>query len=120
VLVTRLLVLLALALASTQAADVSGVWTLEMQWATGGQSTGACTFKQKDGKLTGTCAKKSKITGEVRDRTVTWEVLLDEEGQQGRMTFEGRVDEKGTTIQGKCVVYDGPAGTFTMQRQSAQ
>ena len=110
---TRLLVLLALALASTQAADVSGVWTLEMQWAPDGQSTGACTLKQAEGKLTGTCAQKSKITGEVRDRIVMWEVLVDEEGQQGKMTFEGTLDEKGTTIRGKCVVYNGPTGTFT-------
>lgn len=117
---TRFLVLLALAVASTQAADLSGVWTLEMQWAPGEQSTGACTFKQKDGELTGTCAKTSKITGEVRDRTVTWEVLVDEEGQQGKMTFEGTVDEEATTIRGRCVVSDGPTGTFTMQRQSAQ
>ena len=91
-----------------------------MQWAAGGQSTGACTFEQNDGTLTGTCAKTSKITGEIRDRTVTWEVFVDEEGQQGRMTFEGTVDQKGTTIRGRCVVYDGPTGTFTMQRKSAQ
>ena len=56
---------------------------------------------------------KSKIAGEVRDRVVMWEVLVDEEGQQGKMTFEGTLDEKGTTIRGTCVVYDGPTGRFT-------
>jgi hypothetical protein len=111
--VTELFILFAFALASNQPPNVSGLWALEMQWAPETQSTGTCTLKQEDGKLTGTCAQKSKITGEVRDRIVTWEVTVDEEGQQGRMTFEGMLDENGTTIRGKCVVYDGPAGTFT-------
>ena len=39
------------------------------------------------------------------------------QGQKGRMTFDGTLDEAGTTIRGKCAVQDGPSGTFTMKKQ---
>jgi hypothetical protein len=116
--VTSLLICLTLAFVPPSAADVSGVWNLEMQWAPNGTvSTGACTLKQNDGKLTGKCAEKSTVRGEVRDRQLTWAIEVDEDSQKGRMSFEGTLDESGTTIRGKCAVADGPTGTFTMKRQ---
>jgi hypothetical protein len=99
-------------------ADVSGAWTLEMRWGPNGTvSTGVCTLKQDDSKLTGKCAEKSNVSGEVRDRQLTWTVDVEEKGQKRRMTFDGTLDEGATTIRGKCAVQDGPSGTFTMKKQ---
>ena len=115
---TSLLTGLMLVFLSAFAGDVSGAWTLEMRWdSNGAVSTGACTLKQDDSKLTGKCAEKSSVTGEVRDRQLTWTVDVEDKGQKGRMTFDGTLDEGGTTIRGKCTVQDGPSGTFTMKRQ---
>ena len=115
---TSLLIGLTLVFLSASAGDVSGSWTLEMRWGPNGPvSTGACTLQQKDGKLTGKCADNSSVRGEVRDRQLTWTVEVEEQGQKGRMAFAGTLDERGTTIRGKCAVQDGPSGTFTMKKQ---
>lgn len=115
---TSLLIGLMLVLPSAPAADVSGAWTLEMRWNPNGTvSTGACTLKQNGRTLTGRCAEKSSVSGEVRDRQLTWTVDVEEQGQKGRMTFDGTLDEGGTTIRGKCAVQEGPSGTFTMKKQ---
>jgi hypothetical protein len=109
---------LMLAFLSASAGDVSGAWTLEMRWGPNGTaSAGACTLKQDDGRLTGKCAEKSSVSGKVRDRQLTWTVEVEEQGQKGRMTFDGTLDESGATISGTCAVQDGPSGTFTMKRQ---
>jgi hypothetical protein len=114
----KLLIGIALAFAASEIADVSGVWNLEMEWSSSGsRSTGVCQLKQHDNKLSGTCAEKSSVTGEVRDRKVTWRVQVEEDGQKGQMTFEGTLDESGTTIRGTCAVVGGPSGKFTMTKQ---
>ena len=113
-----LLMCLALAGLTSFRADVSGVWNLEMKWAGNDTvSTGVCTLKQDEAKLTGRCQEKSSVSGEIHDRQLTWNVDVNEEGQKGRMTFEGTLDESGTTIRGKCAIPDGPTGTFTMKKQ---
>ena len=113
-----LLMCLALAGFTSFRADVSGVWNLEMRWAGNDNvSTGVCTLKQENGKVTGRCQENSTVTGEVRDRQLTWNVEVNESGQKGRMTFEGTVDETGATITGKCAIPDGPSGTFTMKKR---
>lgn len=113
-----LLMCLALVGFTSLRADVSGVWNLEMRW-TGNDnvSTGVCTLKQDNAKLTGKCQENSTINGEVRDRHLTWNVDVNENGQKGRMTFEGTLDDAGTTISGKCAIPDGATGTFTMKKQ---
>jgi hypothetical protein len=114
----KLLVCIGLAFAVSERADVSGVWNLDMEWpSSGSRSTGVCQLKQDDNKLSGTCAEKSSVTGEVRDRKLTWRVQVAEDGQKGQMTFEGILDESGSTIQGTCAVVGGPSGKFTMTRQ---
>ena len=113
-----LLMCLALASFTSFRADVSGVWNLEMRWSGNDNvSTGVCTLKQDNAKLTGKCQEHSTVTGEVRDRQLTWNVDVNENGQKGRMTFEGALDDAGTTISGKCAIPDGPTGTFTMKKQ---
>jgi hypothetical protein len=114
----KLFICIGLTVATLEMANVSGVWNLEMEWpSSGSRSTGVCQLKQDDDKLSGTCAGKSSVTGEVRDRKLTWRVQVEEDGQKGQMTFEGTLDESGTTIRGTCAVVDGPTGKFTMTRQ---
>ena len=113
----KLFICIALAFPAAQRADVSGVWNLEMEWSGGSRSTGVCKLKQDDDKLSGTCAGKSSVTGEARDGKLTWRVQVEEDGQKGQMTFEGTLDEPGTSIRGTCAVVGGPSGKFTMTRR---
>jgi hypothetical protein len=113
----RLVLCFTLAFAAAEMADVSGVWNLEMEWSGGSRSTGVCKLKQDDNKLSGTCAGKSSVTGEARDGKLTWRVQVDEDGQKGQMTFEGTLDESGTTIRGTCAVVGGSGGKFTMTKR---
>jgi|SRR5687767_13178521 hypothetical protein len=101
------------------AADVSGVWDLEMRWPGDRQSTGVCSFQQDDGKLTGTCGGDDKftLTGEVDNRRVTWSFAVEQNGNKGRMTFSGELNEAATTITGSCRIEGGLDGTFTMKKQ---
>jgi hypothetical protein len=116
--VATLLMCFALASFTSFRADVSGVWSLEVRWsANDNVSTGACRLKQDNARLTGKCQENSTVTGKVRDRQLTWNVDVNENGQKGRMTFEGTLDNAGTTISGKCAIPDGPTGTFTMKKQ---
>jgi hypothetical protein len=116
--VATLLMCFALAGFTSLRADVSGRWNLEMRWAGNDNvSTGVCTLQQDNGKLAGKCQENSTVKGEIRDRQLTWDVEVNENGQKGRMTFEGTVDDAGETITGKCAIPDGPTGTFTMKKQ---
>jgi hypothetical protein len=101
------------------AANVSGVWNLDMQWAgRDAHSTGVCTLKQEGETLTGSCADAhSTVTGEVKGQILAWRIDVEQEGQKGQMTFEGKLNDAGTTITGKCAIAGGREGTFTMTRQ---
>ena len=115
---TRLLICVVVALFASPLGDVSGTWNLEMRWGADARpSTAVCTLKESSGELAGKCAEKSRITGEVRDRRLTFKVEVTESEQTGRMTFEGTLDESGTLISGTCLIPDGPSGTFTMKKQ---
>ena len=101
------------------AADVSGVWDLEMRWPGDRQSTGVCTFEQDDRKLSGTCGGTDRftITGEVDDRRVTWQFDVEQDGNRGRMTFTGTVAAGDKTIAGSCRIEGGQNGSFTMHKR---
>jgi hypothetical protein len=105
---------------AVSASDVSGTWDLEMKWSGDAKSTGVCTFKQDGEKLTGTCGSPEKfpITGRVESDRLSWEFDVSQEGNIGRMKFDGRLDEQGRTIKGSCSVVNGQDGTFTMKKQS--
>jgi hypothetical protein len=106
---------------AVSAADVSGTWDLEMKWSGDAKSTGVCTFKQQGEKLSGTCGSPEKfpITGRVQNRQLSWQFDVSQEGNIGRMKFDGELDEQGTTIEGSCSVVDGQDGTFMMRRQKS-
>ena len=101
-------------------ADVSGTWDLEMTWASDAKSTGVCTFTQEGESLTGTCGGTDRfpITGHVQNNRLSWECDVKQEGNQGRMRFEGELDQQGTTINGSCSIIGRPDGTFTLKKKS--
>jgi hypothetical protein len=119
---TRLLfavVFLLVSALTLSASDVSGTWQLEMRWSGDVKSTGDCTLKQDGDKLSGTCgSENSKLTGQTAGNRVSWQVDVTQDGSQGRMKFDGELDERGTTLSGSCGIVGGQSGTFTMRKQS--
>jgi hypothetical protein len=110
---------LLLVIAPLPAIDVSGVWNLDMHWSgSDTHATGVCTIKQDGQKLTGSCASaKSTLTGEVTDRSLTMQIDVEQDGNKGRMTFTGTVDEDAAVIKGSCQIIGGQEGTFVMKKQ---
>ena len=101
------------------AIDVTGVWNLEMVFGeNGARSKGVCTFKQTEGRLSGTCGTDSTpTTGEITGDAITWRFDAEQNGRQHTMLFTGTVESTGTTIRGTCRVVSGPEGTFTATKQ---
>ena len=93
---------LLLLLSPVPGVDVSGVWSLDMHWSgSDSDSTGVCTLKQDDQKLTGSCqSSKSTITGEVNDRKIILEIAVEQDGNKGLMTFTGTLDDDGRKSKG--------------------
>ena len=120
---TKVLIsVLLLVIAPLPAVDVSGVWNLDMQWSgSESHSTGVCIMKQDGQKLTGSCASaKSTLTGDVLDRSLTWQIDVEQDGNKGQMTFTGTVDEDVTVIKGSCQIVGGQEGTFVMKKQRVE
>jgi hypothetical protein len=115
-----LLFLVTILLTPASAADVSGVWDLTMVWAADSKSTGVCTFSQAGEKLSGTCGDPDKfpLTGEVKDRQVSWEFDVAQDGNNASMKFTGELDEAETTIKGTCQIVGARDGTFTLKKRS--
>jgi hypothetical protein len=110
-----------LVLAPLSVREVSGVWDLDMQWSgSETHATGVCTIKQDGQKLTGSCSAKSKLTGEITARNVTLQIDVEQDGNTGRMTFAGSIDEDSTTIKGACQIVGGPEGKFVMKKQKGE
>jgi hypothetical protein len=107
---------------TASAADVSGIWNLEMHWlGSDTHSIGVCTLQQDDQKLTGSCdSAKSVISGEVSDRKLSFRIDVEQNGQKGSMTFTGTLDESGRTIEGACKIVGGQDGTFTMNKREGR
>ena len=97
--------------------SVAGGWYLEMLWP-GGKSTGSCSFIVQAERLSGTCGGDDRfpITGSIAGRKLSWQMDVKQGGAQGRMEFDGEIDEAGTTIKGSCSVRD-QFGSFTMTKK---
>jgi len=84
-------------------ADVTGVWSVEFKRdAHDYFSTGTCTFKQNDRKLTGDCGSESManvLSGEVNGQRVTWRFKSGFDGSI-HAEFSGELDDEATTIRG--------------------
>ena len=103
----------------SRVADVTGAWDLTMTWSGDTKSTGVCTFEQEGEKLTGTCGGDDKfaISGTVTDKRVSWEFDVEQDGNKGKMAFDGELDEAGATIKGSCRIVGSRQGTFTLVRR---
>jgi len=89
-----------LVLAATfAAADLSGIWSLELDPDfSGNQDTVGCGFTQNGNKLTIKCGG-ADIAGEVNTPRVTWQFMTGP-GNAIRATFSGVLDDQATTISG--------------------
>ncbi len=79
---------------AASATDVSGIW--KVQASAGGNTVNPiCSFKQEGTKLSGSCKyndTSSDITGEVKDKEVTWKYDMEFDGQPITLTFLGKLD----------------------------
>ena len=109
--------MLSAALTALAQASVAAAWNLEMLWP-GGKSTGSCTFAVEADRLSGSCGGDDRfpIAGSVAGRKLSWRMDVTQGGAQGRLEFDGEVDEAGTTIKGSCNVGD-QFGSFTMTKR---
>lgn len=110
--------LLAIAPAITSAADnpsISGTWQIHNNIA-GNESDRPCTFVQNGSALTGTCPSEKgevKLTGEIKDKKVTWTYKSEYEGSPITVKYEGRL-ESPTKMTGTVNVAEYNAdGDFT-------
>jgi hypothetical protein len=102
------------------ASNVSGTWNLEMRWPGDRRSTGVCTFNQDEQKLTGSCGGDSDrfpLTGQADGNRLTWQFDVEQNGETGRMAFDGELDQAGTAIKGACSIVERQDGTFTMVKR---
>jgi hypothetical protein len=82
--------------------NITGVW--DIQFDMGGNTANVqATYKQEGEKLTGTQTSPmegpaSPLEGTVTGNDVKYTITFDMGGQQGKITFSGRVD--GNTMKG--------------------
>ena len=82
------------------AVDVTGVWDMLVE-APQGQMSVTGTFKQDGEKLTGTQASEMgevALEGTVVGADITYQIVIDMQGQQMTIVFAGKVD--GGTMSG--------------------
>jgi hypothetical protein len=81
------------------AADLSGVWILELDPDfSGNQDTVSCGFTQAANKLTVKC-KGAEFAGEVDGQRVTWHFLTGRDNST-TATFTGVLDDQAKSISG--------------------
>ena len=102
------------------AADLSGVWTLDLDPDfSGNPDSFACGILQEGSKLSLNCgAGSSTIVGEVADENVTWRIMVGPKNEF-TATYRGTLDKEGKTITGTWHLEDqNPRdGKFAMKKQ---
>jgi hypothetical protein len=117
---SRITILLALAVASAADTSLTGTWKIQRS-AGGNESQQDCAITQKDNDLSGTCAAADretvKITGKVSGKTVTWTYKGDSPGGPVTVVYNGTI-ESPTRIAGKVTAVEfSIEGDFTATRQ---
>jgi len=104
------------AVALAAATDPTGQWSLDLKPDFAGNDDNiACSFLQKEEKLTLDCGAGPNITGEVHGRVVTFVVKAGRSNELPA-TFTGELDQKETTIDGMWRLTDNTGtrqGKFT-------
>ena len=85
------------------AADMTGVWTFNMNDFSGHPRSFDCTFKQQGTQLSGECGEPDegvRITGTVKGSKVEFQ---HQTGKKNEITahYSGDLDEAGRTLKGK-------------------
>jgi hypothetical protein len=81
---------------SAFAANVSGVWKVDGS-IEDHPITPTCTLKQADNKITGTCTTldadhTADVTGEVKEKQLTWRYKVEYQGTAYTLTYVGTLD----------------------------
>lgn len=94
---------------------LSGTWQIHNNIA-GNESDRPCTFVQNGDSLTGTCPSERgevKLTGEVKEKTVSWSYRSEYEGSPITVKYQGTL-QSDTKISGTVNVAEyGADGDFT-------
>jgi hypothetical protein len=103
---------------------VSGIWTVKGN-VYGQDLNQVCTIKQDDKKLTGSCKSETsgttEITGEVKDKTVTWQFKTEYNGTPLTIVYNGTLDSASSNISGKINVQEfSIEGEFTAKKEEAK
>jgi hypothetical protein len=93
------------------AADVSGVWSLELDPDfSGHHGSGECIFKQADKKLTGNCGTDSPnptpLLGEVDEHKVVFQFKTGKNNETTAV-FVAKLDDQARTMKGTWAFGDG-------------
>ena len=105
---------------ASSAVDLTGTWALQVQ-TDAGSGTPTVTFKQEGQKLTGRyngMFGESAVTGEVKDKTFSFNATVNAEGNTVTITYAGTVEQD--TLSGRVKFGDFGEGTFTGKRQAAK
>ena len=100
-------------------ADVSGVWTFNVESAAG-TSTPAVTFKQDGEKLTGHYSSQlmgeAELAGTVKGQVIEFVVSADVQGTRIELRYSGTVEGKDS-MKGKLSAGEFGDGTFSAKRK---
>lgn len=110
----RLAIAFLLCAVSVLAADISGTWSFEVV-TDAGSGTPKFVFKQDGEKLSGTYSGQlgeAKVTGTVKGQDVTFSFDIG-----AAVVYQGKIDESGRKITGKCDIGGQATGTFTGTKQ---
>jgi hypothetical protein len=118
-----LFVFLLLTAVPASVTDISGVWKIDGSVAST-PVTPTCTLKQAEAKLSGSCkfdteevSDVSDVTGEAKEKDVTWHFSLKYQGSDYSLTFHGTLDSD-TSMKGSISVDPSVAeGDFTAKKQ---
>lgn len=95
---------------------LSGTWNVHNNFS-GNESDTVCTFKQKDGDLTGTCKSDrgtGTITGKQDGNKIKWSYDSTYNGTVITIKYAGTLDAAGSKLAGAVTVVQlGADGVFT-------
>jgi hypothetical protein len=102
------------------AADFSGVWKVDGS-IQDHPITPTCTLKQADNLITGTCTldadHTADVTGEVKEKHVTWRYKLDYQGTTYTLTYAGSLDTDNSLKGSVSADPSDTDGDFTAKKQ---
>jgi hypothetical protein len=105
---------------SSGAVDLTGTWALEVK-TEAGSGNPTVSFKQEGQKLSGRYVGmfgESTLTGEVKDKTFSFNTTVNADGNAVTITYSGTVEQNA--LSGRVIFGSFGEGTFTGKRQASQ